>query len=334
MLVKSLKGKFVVYITSLILFVSFSFLVFYIYQSISLVKGEISEVGFTLSRNLAYSSELAVSSEDGALLKPYLDGILAEEDVVMVVVYNKKGGIIASGKKIEVEERIPQEVMEELVREGKSLERAGYTQEGKEIYSFYSPVFRSGEVFAPFLPTGELIGFTRVGLSLEKKIATQIKRIILLGLGVTALLVLFGILISFFLSRKIVAPIKELIKGAKIIGKGNLGYRIAIKTGDEVEELAESFNEMARGLQRAQDTLEESKKILEVRVRARTRELRELAERREEIIEERTKELRERLEELEKFHQLTVGRELKMIELKKEIQKLKNKLNKFKKYES
>ena len=33
-----------------------------------------------------------------------------------------------------------------------------------------------------------------------------------------------------------------------------------------------------------------------------------------------------RLEELEKFRKLTVGRELKMIELKKEIEELKSKL--------
>ncbi len=43
------------------------------------------------------------------------------------------------------------------------------------------------------------------------------------------------------------------------------------------------------------------------------------------VAEQRTKEL-ERLAELEKFQRLTVGRELKMIELKKEIEELKGKL--------
>jgi len=43
----------------------------------------------------------------------------------------------------------------------------------------------------------------------------------------------------------------------------------------------------------------------------------------EKEVEERTKELREKLEELERFQKIAVGRELKMIELKKEVERLK-----------
>ena len=40
------------------------------------------------------------------------------------------------------------------------------------------------------------------------------------------------------------------------------------------------------------------------------------------------KERRERVEELEKFYEMSVGRELKMKELKKEIKKLKTRCEK------
>ena len=73
-----------------------------------------------------------------------------------------------------------------------------------------------------------------------------------------------------------------------------------------------------------------AKSALEIKIEARTKELKELTEQQEEIIKERTKEIRERMEELEKFHRLAVGRELKMIELKEEIKKLKNELEKSK----
>jgi hypothetical protein len=44
-----------------------------------------------------------------------------------------------------------------------------------------------------------------------------------------------------------------------------------------------------------------------------------------ELADQRTREL-ERLAELERFQKLTVGRELKMIELKKEVEELKRQL--------
>ena len=71
--------------------------------------------------------------------------------------------------------------------------------------------------------------------------------------------------------------------------------------------------------------VEEAKDVLEVRVRSRTKELEELNRELEKRVEERTEELQEKLEELEKFHKLAVDRELKMIELKEEIERLKNK---------
>ena len=46
----------------------------------------------------------------------------------------------------------------------------------------------------------------------------------------------------------------------------------------------------------------------------------------EEQAKQRTKELEDKVKELEKFRSFAVGREIKMIELKKEIERLKEKL--------
>lgn len=74
--------------------------------------------------------------------------------------------------------------------------------------------------------------------------------------------------------------------------------------------------------------LEESEQILKVKVRARTRQLEELAESLRKESDKKTKELQEKVKELERFNKLAIGRELKMIELKKEIKKLKEELEK------
>ncbi|MDD5738474.1 MAG: hypothetical protein PHY72_00890 [Candidatus Pacebacteria bacterium] len=75
------------------------------------------------------------------------------------------------------------------------------------------------------------------------------------------------------------------------------------------------------------------KDILEKEVALRTEELKSAkniaedrameAEKARKIAEQRTEEIKKKKEELERFYKLTVGRELKMVELKKEIDKLK-----------
>jgi PAS domain S-box-containing protein len=57
-----------------------------------------------------------------------------------------------------------------------------------------------------------------------------------------------------------------------------------------------------------------------------TTEIKKLQEGLEGKVSERTKELQERINELEKFHILTVGRELRSIELKEEIKRMKKQL--------
>ncbi len=78
----------------------------------------------------------------------------------------------------------------------------------------------------------------------------------------------------------------------------------------------------------AQDEADEARLSLEIKITARTRELKELADSLEKKVKTRTAELQEKINELEKFNKLTVGRELRMIELKEEIKKLKEELKK------
>src|SRR6202030_4504128 len=85
--------------------------------------------------------------------------------------------------------------------------------------------------------------------------------------------VLFGALAlafiaGMFLAGRMVVPIQALRAGAARIGRGDLSQRIDIKTGDEVEALADQFNDMAGRLQ-------ESYAGLEQKVEDRTHELTE-----------------------------------------------------------
>jgi len=65
---------------------------------------------------------------------------------------------------------------------------------------------------------------------------------------IMAAMLLIVAAISFLLSRMVTNPIVALIKGAKAIGRVEMEHTVEVKTGDELEELADSFNKMARDL--------------------------------------------------------------------------------------
>ena len=162
-----------------------------------------------------------------------------------------------------------------------------------------------------------------------KSVEEAIKAIFIRNITITLVGLIFTILIIFLILRTIVDPLKKMTVACQEVRKGNLEVKIPVISKTEIGELAVTFNEMIKDLRESRTALEESKTVLEIKVKARTRELKELAERREEIIEERTKEIKERMAELERFQKLAVGRELKMIELKKEIERLKKELEKY-----
>jgi methyl-accepting chemotaxis protein len=166
-----------------------------------------------------------------------------------------------------------------------------------------------------------------LGASL-KVIEVAKREVIFSGLFIFFIVIFFSFFICFYFSKGVVSSLGELKKGAEIIRKGNFKHRIVIKTKDEIEDLGKTFNQMAEDLERSHSVTEEAKNILEIKVQARTKELKELAENLEDRIEEKTKELQARIKELENFYHLNVNRELRMMELKREIEKLKTELKK------
>ncbi len=61
-----------------------------------------------------------------------------------------------------------------------------------------------------------------------------------------------ALLITFFLSRRILAPIKALTHTTRRLGKGDFSQRVQVRDKGEVGELAQAFNSMASDLERTE----------------------------------------------------------------------------------
>jgi two-component system NtrC family sensor kinase len=93
---------------------------------------------------------------------------------------------------------------------------------------------------------------------------------------VNAAFMFFGMtaFVGIFIWIVVNIPVRKLTLGTQEITKGNLNYRIAVKSRDEIGRLAESFNQMAEELMRARNELTQWADTLEGRIAKKTEELR------------------------------------------------------------
>ncbi|HEX8665495.1 MAG TPA: GAF domain-containing protein, partial [Beijerinckiaceae bacterium] len=148
---------------------------------------------------------------------------------------------------------LPQVQAASNAAEGGELQEARDTQ-GRKVLTAHARVAPLAWLVFVELPVEEAYA----------PLAESIKRSAFLLLGALLLAALAGT----FLARRMMVPIQALRTGAERIGAGELTQRIAVKTGDELEALADQFNDMA-------GKLEESYAGLERKVEERTQELSE-----------------------------------------------------------
>ena len=103
-----------------------------------------------------------------------------------------------------------------------------------------------------------------------------------------------AVLASLALARHVAMPIQALRDGAARIGAGALDHRIQVKTGDELQALAQEFNRMAA-------RLTESYAGLELKVAERTQELERANQARSRLLRAASHDLRQPLHALGLF---------------------------------
>ena len=89
-----------------------------------------------------------------------------------------------------------------------------------------------------------------IGISL-KSVREATNKMIVVSVGYFLIIVAFACVLSLFLARRFTGPITQLVEGTKAISRGEFDYHVAIKTGDEIERLADSFNTMAQRVKSA-----------------------------------------------------------------------------------
>lgn len=123
---------------------------------------------------------------------------------------------------------------------------------------------------------------------------------------ILALILMIILIVFMIINQRIIRPVQALSVVTKAFSQGDFSARASKGIDDELGELSTTFNEMGEKLENRTAELLLAKQNLEADVKRRT------------------EELEQKITELEKFNKFVIGRELKMVELKKELRALKS----------
>ena len=147
------------------------------------------------------------------------------------------------------------------------------TDQNGSFLSAYAPIFASN---------GEQVGVIGVDILADTILQRQ-QQILLQALFVFIVALALASFFGFVAGNALAEPVKVLIQGARAFAAGELGQKINIRTRDEIEDLAKTFNDMAgeiRGLitdleirvaERTQDVENRSKELESANQRIRRR---------------------------------------------------------------
>jgi two-component system, NtrC family, nitrogen regulation sensor histidine kinase NtrY len=113
-----------------------------------------------------------------------------------------------------------------------------------------------------------LLGMFLVGSS-RRELSRIINNIRFIGIAAAAIGILFGVALSYWVSRQVTLPVKELAQGARKVARGDWNAQVKVPSKDELGELAGAFNTMTQQLIDQRDRLVQAERVAAWRELAR-----------------------------------------------------------------
>ena len=276
---KLLREKFSikVFVTFTIFFfiISSSFTVFFYFQQSKALTNTLTKNSELLAGVLAYSVRLGVFSENKDLLRDAVQGIIQQENVLGVSVFNLQKKLLKKLKKYRVtdqqtsapeDEKVPGNVIASF-RQDQPL----FWLKGKDSMELWSPVITvAGYTSEEDLVLGErplkkrelIIGYAKLTIDkieLKKRLTILLLKSILIGFVFWSI----GSSLIFIMIRRITTPLKRLTAGVYTLGIGGVVSEVGVETGDEIGKLADAFNTMLAALKKREAEKEQLQEQLQ-----------------------------------------------------------------------
>jgi two-component system, NtrC family, sensor kinase len=215
-----------------------------------------------------------------------------EKGVEKIRIYNKQGEISFSSDSLELGTSVNLDAEACNVCHSKpnlpsnlaqnEMVRIYKTQEGKKVLGLINPIPNESDCYTADCHAHEedknILGVLDIILSTENADAivdANIKNIIT---NAVVLMLLISSFVIIFIAVIVNKPISDISRGIDEIAKGNLDYKIALDSKDELGIMAKEFNEMSSKLDSAYKEIKEWSETLNQKVQEKNEELKKIYE--------------------------------------------------------
>lgn len=232
--------------------------------------------------------ELAIYYEEPEALQQTLKILFKNKSLDYAAIYDYKNQLLIQQNKKALN-NIPD--LKQVRQQTDALEQSVYSYQGDATGNSYFDLVVP--IFSPINPHYKILekedfmknladygvgrsqyvmGYIRLGLSQQQVKAQTLDYLFYLSLAAVCM-VLLSTLASLVVTRRITAPLGELVKMAKRISDGEIDIRVPSNNSYEIKEVASSMNYMLKSVQAYQTKLKTSHELLALKVKERTAQL-------------------------------------------------------------
>ncbi len=264
-----LLTKLNVLVIGLVIATALGVAAFLVDQQLRDERSRLRTQGLAVAAMLAEVADEAISSADMSSVASVLDGLTSDRDIAYAAVLDpQQHPLIARGyadatvpvTPIALPAAGKGAVFEQKIADGRYLDLA---------VPVYTPPRLGARAGAADRPA---IGYVRLGMSFDRGLA-RLRANLIGALSVVAMIVVVAIVVTLLLTRRLIAPIRQLMRAARAVGAGKLDVYVPAKSSDELGLLTHTFNHMTQRLAESQAEVATYQRTLEDKVTLRTKEL-------------------------------------------------------------
>lgn len=208
------------------------------YQA-SLMRQQINEYGTTIVSQFAHSATEPLFIDDYFALQVMTVNLTSDPQILGAALYDEAGSqLFAAGD-------VPQRSLQQVISTGQAIAgklssfewQKSAPSSQRDLISFVVPISFQNVVAGHALVS---LSVATIQASFEKT-----ARVLLLA---TLAMMLLGIGIAAWMSRRMAKPVEELVTATDLLASGNYDIQLDTRRRDELGKLAAAFNRMARSM--------------------------------------------------------------------------------------